>query len=248
MLDSSEESKLLPESMASFFQSANPDAEVFPCVKAQVDLTKLLNLKAFDPMRTLRNLQKEKNFSQNFDPMTHVSKNLDRVECPEISPAANAANAASEEAPSAAKEPSAVREPSAAKAPSAAKVHGLVESFLVSEFKASAGGSDASEGSGGQRPCLLDETKVEAFIGHLLWGQLEGGEGSLKPEYLRMKGIFLGSHKQVCALQAVGETFEVTDLENQAAAKSVFAAPKFLFIGVNLERDRLQRGLEGCRL
>ncbi|KAF4660384.1 COBW domain-containing protein 1 [Perkinsus chesapeaki] len=83
-----------------------------------------------------------------------------------------------------------------------------------------------------QKPAL------ERWLGSVLWGRDEGNE------VYRLKGLVETSDAGWCAIQGVGELFEVVEVSIPVDADT---KSKILFVGTGpLDRDALQKGLDEC--
>ncbi|KAF4653803.1 COBW domain-containing protein 1 [Perkinsus olseni] len=79
---------------------------------------------------------------------------------------------------------------------------------------------------------------LERWLGAVLWGREEGNE------VYRLKGLVETSDEGWCAIQGVGEIFEVVELSIPVDPQT---QSKILFVGTGpLDRDALQMGLDGC--
>ncbi|KAJ8600033.1 hypothetical protein CTAYLR_001896 [Chrysophaeum taylorii] len=99
-----------------------------------------------------------------------------------------------------------------------------------------------------QEDRCVDLEKVRAFLASLLWGAAEAersSSSSSSVEIFRVKGMVRAG---ACyyLVQGVGEVFEVTPMRPEDARSLDFPLGFLLFIGTNLDRNRLEKEFALC--
>lgn len=93
----------------------------------------------------------------------------------------------------------------------------------------------------------LNQDKLERFLGELLWERASAEENAKQRQLLfRIKGVLsVANERKKFILQAVHELFEVYESDEEWADETSKVS-RIVFIGLNLEKQRLQEQLEAC--